>query len=315
MIRYRAFRNSDPPLLAEVWRSRAGPRGIMQPMSAALLEQLVLSKPYFDRQGLIVALDDKRLVGFVHAGFGPTEDEQNISTELGVTCMLLVHPHEHEDEIAQGLLQHSEEYLRSRGATVLYAGCIHPLDPFYFGLYGGSELPGVLQSDVHAQRVYLAANYRPIDQTVIFQRDISTFRPVVDRQQMQIRRRTQLETVIDPPSKSWWDACTRGGLDRVRFDLVPRDTPPVASATVWNLEPLASSWGVRAGGLLDLEVDTTHRHEGLATFLLGEMFRQLQAEGISLVEAQTMVRNTAAVGLYKKLGFTEVDRGTVFRKG
>lgn len=315
MIRYRAFRNSDPPLLAEIWRSRAGRRGLMQPMSAALLEQLVLSKPYFDREGLIVATDEDRAVGFVHAGFGPTDDEQNISTDFGVTCMLLVHPHEQGTEISRQLLLRSEEYLHSRGSKVLYGGGIHPLDPFYFGLYGGSELPGVLASDVDAQQVFLSAGYRQVDQTLVFQRDLSTFRPVVDRQQMQIRRRTQIETVIDPPSTTWWEACTRGGLDRTRFDLVPRDTPAIASVTVWNMEPLASSWGVRAGGLMQLEVEQGQRHQGVATYLLGETFRQLQAEGVSLVEAQTMISNTAAIGLYKKLGFAEIDRGSVFRKG
>ncbi len=55
MTYFRPFRNSDPPLLADVWRSQPSQRGLMQPMSAALLEQLVLSKPVFEREGLIVA--------------------------------------------------------------------------------------------------------------------------------------------------------------------------------------------------------------------------------------------------------------------
>jgi ribosomal protein S18 acetylase RimI-like enzyme len=37
-------------------------------------------------------------------------------------------------------------------------------------------------------------------------------------------------------------------------------------------------------------------------------------QGVSLVEAQTMTHNTAARELYKKLGFTEVDQGAVYRK-
>ena len=35
--------------------------------------------------------------------------------------------------------------------AVLYAGGINPLNSFYLGLYGGSEIPGVLQSDVVLQ--------------------------------------------------------------------------------------------------------------------------------------------------------------------
>ena len=76
MIGYRIFRNSDPPHLADIWRTHAGRRGLMQPMTAALLEELVLSKPYFDPQGLIVATDGNHPVGFAHAAFGPTEDKR-----------------------------------------------------------------------------------------------------------------------------------------------------------------------------------------------------------------------------------------------
>ena len=48
----------------------------MQPMSIAVLERYVLSKPTFDPQGLIVATDEDKLVGFAHAGFGPDEQGQ-----------------------------------------------------------------------------------------------------------------------------------------------------------------------------------------------------------------------------------------------
>ena len=111
-------------------------------MSAALLEELVLAKPYFDNQGLILAVDGETAVGFVHAGFGPSDDYSGLSTQLGVTCMLMVREPYRGRGIGSNLLSLSEKYLRGRGAQVLYGGGIHPLDPFYLGLYGGSELPG-----------------------------------------------------------------------------------------------------------------------------------------------------------------------------
>jgi ribosomal protein S18 acetylase RimI-like enzyme len=53
---------------------------------------------------------------------------------------------------------------------------------------------------------------------------------------------------------------------------------------------------------------------GLATFLNVEAIRYLQTSGMGLVEAQTMQQNTAARGLYEKLGFKQVDQGIVLRK-
>lgn len=315
MIEYRTFRNSDPPQLAEIWRSQPPERGLMQPMSADLFEQFVLAKPYFDNQGLIVAADNGRPVGFVHAAFGPGDAEDRLSTRFGVTCLVLVRLDYQRQGIGAQLLARSEAYLRGRGAQVLYAGGIAPLNGFYLGLYGGSELPGVLDSDSQAQQLFLSQHYREIDRTHVLQRDLTGFRAPVDRQQMQIRRRSTVEVIGDPAARTWWQACAWSLLGRTRFELTLRDSPgAAASATFWSIQPLAKSWGVNAAGLVELEVGEAHRRQGLGTFLLGEAFRQLQAQGVSLVEVQTMQHNAAAHKLYEKLGFKLVDQGAVYRK-
>lgn len=315
MIRYRSFINSDPPAIAEIWRSQPPVRGLVQPMSASMLERLVFWKPFFDRNGLIVACEDERVVGFVHAGFGPSDDQASLSTDLGVTCMLMTHPHAERETIAAELLRRSEEYLRGHGARVLYGGGIRPLDPYYLGLYGGSELPGILASDGLGQEVFRSGGYREIDRCIVLQRQLAGFRPLVDRRQMQVRRRYNVEAVFDPPSASWWEACTVGQTERTRFELVSRTGgPSTGHATFWNMEPLAGSWGVHATGLSELEIDEPARRQGLATFLVGEALRQINSHGATVVEVQAMQHNTAALGLYAKLGFQEADQGVVFRK-
>lgn len=315
MMQYRAFRNEDTPALAMLWRSQPPERGLMQPMSVDAFEQFVLAKPYFDREGLIVAIDAGQLVGFVHAAFGPRDDEAGVSQQFGVTCLLLVRGDYQRRGIGAELLARSEAYLTTRGAQVLYAGGIHPLNAFYLGLYGGSELPGVLDSDRGAQQLFLLHGYREIDRTLVLQRDITGFRPPVDRTQMQIRRRSTVQIISDPPVRTWWEACTVGGQERTCFELLARDSSTViAQATFWSIQPLAKAWGVHAAGLVGLEVDESHRRQGLATFLLADAFRHLQSQGVSLIEAQTMRANLAAQKLYEKLGFRLVDQGAVYRK-
>ena len=92
MLTYRTFRNTDPPTLASIWRSRAEQQGLAQPLSVDLLEQYVFAKLYFDYQGLILACDDGEAVGFAHAGFGPNDEEDAVATELGTTCLVLTRP-------------------------------------------------------------------------------------------------------------------------------------------------------------------------------------------------------------------------------
>ncbi len=290
-------------------------RGLAQPMSTSLLENLVFWKPYFDREGLIVAVEDDRLVGFVHAGFGPNEQRDSCSVELGVTCLLMTPPHAERETIATELLARSERYLRERGGRVLYGGGIRPLDPYYLGLYGGSELPGILASDTLGQEVFRRGGYREIDRCIVLQRELAGFRPEVDRCPMQVRRRYNVEAVFDPLAADWWEACTVGQTERTRFDLVPRSGgPAVGHATFWSMEPLSSCWGVHAMGLSELDIDESLRRQGLATFLVGEALRQVQTHGVTLVEVQAMQHNTAALGLYRKTGFQQVDEGVVFRK-
>jgi ribosomal protein S18 acetylase RimI-like enzyme len=197
----------------------------------------------------------------------------------------------------------------------LYAGAIQPLNGFYLGLYGGSELPGVLDSAPRAQYLFKSQGYREIDRVCVLSRDLAGFRAPVDRVQIQIRRRTIVQVTNDPPARTWWEACTWGGLERTRFELSSRDGEGLlATATYWTIEPLAHSWGVRAAGLIELEVEPAQRRQGLATFLLSDALRQLQSQGTSLIEVQTMQHNTAALQLYQKLGFHQIDQGAVFRK-
>ena len=315
MLTYRTFRNTDPPVLTQIWRSRIGRRGLMESVSPDLFEQLVFSKPYFDYRGLIVARHDERPVGFAHAGFGPNDAQDGISTESGLTCLVLVRPDCAEAEVAAGLLERCEAYLRGRGAKVLYGGGVRPLSPFYLGLYGGSEPPGVLQSDRVAQQLYASHGYREIDRTLVFHRELGDFQAVIDRRQMQIRRGMIVEVTVDPPARSWWEACTIGYFDLTRFELVPRGGgSAVARATFRSMEPPGMSGVGRAAGLIDLSVDESLRRRGLAIFLLSEAFRQFIRQGIMLVEAQATEHNTAALAVYRKLGFRQVDQGSVFRK-
>ena len=315
MLTYRTFRNTDPPLLADLWRSRAGQPGLVQPVSPDLMEQLVFAKLYFDYDGLLLALDDGRPVGFAHAGFGPDLERNSLSTEAGVICVLLVRPDCAESEAAAGLLERCEEYLRRRGAKVLYGGGLHPLDPFYVGLYGGSELPGVLDSDPIARQVFAAQGYHEIERTTLMRRVLAGFESTIDRRQMQVRRQMMVEVTGDAPTRTWWEACTIGGFDLTQFDLVPRlGGSSIATATFRSMEPSGTAAVGRATGLVGLSVDPAYRRRGLAIFLLCEAFRQFLHQGIVHVDVQVRQDDAVAPAILQKLGFQQVEQGGVWRK-
>jgi GNAT superfamily N-acetyltransferase len=315
MLTYRTFRNMDPPALAALWRSRAEQPGLRQPISPDLLEQLVFAKLYFDCEGLILAFDEGRPVGFAHAGFGPSEDARWISTESGATCMVLVEPGCDEAQAAAGLVERCEDYLDRRGAKVFYGGGLFPSAPFYVGLYGGSELPGILDSDTVARAVFADRGYREVERTTLLDRELNEFKSLEDRRQMQIRRQMTVEVATDAPASSWWEASIFGDFELTRFAVTPRGgRAPVATAAFRSMTPGGLTAAMPSVGLIGLSVDAAYRRRGMAMFLLREAFRHFLQQGIAHIEAQTRENDPIARGISQKLGFQPIAEGGVWRK-
>ena len=315
MIRYRPFQNWDPPALAEIWRSQPPLRGRMQGLTPRLLEELIFARPYFDREGLIVAVDGDRPVGFVHAGFGASDELKSLDKSLGTTCQLLVAPHEERAQIQAELLRASEAYLAASGVRQLFGGAAFPVNPFYLGLYGGSRLPGVLASDVEQSALFKNAGYRDKERRLLLNRPLANFRPPVDRRLMQLRRRCEVIAVPDATPDNWWESCVWMHASWTRYELRFKDSADaLISATFWDILPLSKSWGVQAVGMVRVEDTAETRAEGMSTFLLAEAFLDLQRGGAALLEAQAFARDAALVALFKELGLTVYDEGVLFAK-
>jgi ribosomal protein S18 acetylase RimI-like enzyme len=315
MIEFRCFRNDDPPRLADVWRvADLGPRAV-QPMTSALLEQSVLSKPYFDREGLLVAVDGSRTLGFAHAAFGPNAARSALDTATGTTMLVVVPPHPDEAAVAAGLIARCEDYLRRRGAVALLGGGSPEFRGFYLGLYGGSDLPGILDSSPGMQRAFRSAGYADAQRIAILRRPLAGFRKPVNRLAKAIQRATNVAAIDEPARCSWWEAATTTGVALRRYVLRNHAGEQLGSASFWDLQPLASAWGVTAAGLLDVTIAGPRRRQGLANYLVAESLHDLaQHEGVTLVETQVNMANEAALSLFEKLGFQPVEYGTVFRR-
>src|SRR5262245_21148010 len=110
---FRRFKNTDPPALAEVWNESHTSRGAYPLRTPGLFERWIFSKPYFDPDGLILAVDEatNRVQGYVLAGFAPTEDLSALSYEEGVICGIAVRPADRRKGIGRELVARIERYL------------------------------------------------------------------------------------------------------------------------------------------------------------------------------------------------------------
>ena len=317
MIRLRAFRNGDPPALANLLNRALPDRGVVRPLGPHEFDDLVLCRVGFDPQGLILAEDGGRIIGFVHAGFGPESPRgpsQALDRELGTIAMLAIDPDREKSEIARELFAEAERYLELRGARVIYAGGQMPLDPFYRGVYGGSEWAGILDSHESFHRAATDAGYDAVSTTVLLDLDLTGVE-VRDPKAPIIRRQARLEVAEDADPAGWWEAQALGHGQICRFRLVARaDGIELARASTWDMAAFGRLDGRARTGLFDVEVPPEHRRKGFGRHLVAEILRHVKSQWGEVVSVQTRTTNAPALSLYRTIGFDPVGSAILYRR-
>jgi ribosomal protein S18 acetylase RimI-like enzyme len=315
LIDYRPFHNTDPPQLADLWNfGKLGP-GAATEFPNDALDMLVLAEPYFDKKGLIVACDGTEVVGFVHAGFGSNAEGTGLSTDAGVICAVLVRFDYRRRGIGHELIARAEEYLRGRGAREIYAGESGRRNPFYLGLYGGSDSAGLLESDIAAAPFFTSLGYEPVERYILMRRDITEKKDPFDPKMLAVKRTMKFGVIDHPADATWWWMTRQGRFGSLTFVLVPNaGGPPPAEVTFWEMELHAATRGERTAGITDLKVAADERRKGYAKALLTEVIRRLREEMVTRVEVSIRSDNEAALKLFRALQFEQFDTGVVYRK-
>ena len=316
MIHYRCFRNDDPPRVVGLWNTcLVGPRAVPLPRQGkTLLEYFTFSKPYFDPAGLILALDGGAAVGLVHAGFAANADGTSLDRSTGVICVLGVMASHRLRGVGSELLRRGEQYLRDRGATTVVAGPMAPANPFTFGLYGGADSAGFLDSHPAARPFFEKRGYRAARSCGVFRRPLEKVTLPNDPRFAGLRAR--YEIVAAPYTHAgWWRECVLGPIEAVVYRLEDKRTRRTdAEAILWDMELYTPAWGVACVGLVDLVVAQEQRQQGLAKYLLSQVLRHLRDQPFHLFEARVDLDNDAAMALLRSLQFDQVEVGHGYRR-
>ena len=319
-IKYRPFFNTDPPLIANLWRSQPVFRGLHSSLTVADLELHIFSKPYFEREGFFVAqrvdaTGKNELVGFVHAAFDVCPDLSNLNRSVGIISQLRVRSCEEQLQVEDKLLSMAHEYLRANGSKEIWCVSRFPQAPFYVGLYGGSRVPGAMEEDVAVVEALKRNGFEEVNRIAVLQRELGQVQSVSGRQQLMVRRNYLINAIADPLEKSWWECCTLGMAERDRFTIGrKKDNHVSGTVSYWDLQPLGSFIHSNCRGLYDLKVNEEDKRNGLASFLVCESIKRLAGQGVTLVEAQTEFTNEASIRLFEKLEFSLVTTGLQLRK-
>ena len=317
MVAYRQFRNSDPPHILRLWNESGLGRGAARSISADEFDSLVIAQTYFDPAGLIVAVaDNKKIVGYAHAGFAADEAGAHLSKKEGVICAVIVDPAYRRQGIGRELVRRAEEYLRQSGSESIYAGGADPRDPFYCGLYGGSEPAGFLESDAAAAPFFQALNYVPFERHLVFQRVLGPGGPeIMCVRLLNAKRQSRLAAAMACEPKDWWWTTRHGRLDSMHLGLVPKAGGSLmAKVCVVGMDMYLTGWKVRAIGIRCLQVVEQQRKKGYGQLLLDEVCRRVREDMIQLAESHVVETDVAGIAVLKSAGFRQVDAGVVFKK-
>ncbi len=308
---FRAFRNTDPPRLRALWNLHAGAsRGCAWLPGCDVLELLVFSKPYFQPQSLRTAWVGDRLAGFALAGLGPPGE----TPRRGAVCLLLVHPDFRGRGVGATLLKQAYEYLRAAGVADPEVGAFRPVNPYGFGLYGGSDVPGMLESDREIT-AFLRARHHPVRSVQVRHAELGKELPRLDDLRLPaLRRSVRIMSETFPLATSDWHAATQGPVVAYRYEMVDAGTSkPIGSALAWDMELFTLTWRKRAFGVAELNIDPERRRVGYGKLLLHSICRHLQENKVAVVEAQAETTDLPWLGLLETVGFGLVDTGHVYR--
>lgn len=290
-------------------------RGSAMLRLVAALERFYFSKLYFDPAGLILAFEGDRPVGFVHAGFGPDAAAQDIDPAQGVICALVVRSEHRSKGLGAELLKRAESYLVGRGAKSIFAGPHWPMNPYFLGIYGGSDSPGFLLSDPTIHPFLEKHGYVLARQRVVLHRPLDKPLIVNDPRFSQLRK--QFEVTVQPrvTLSSWWQECIVGSLEPLEIRVESRaDRSVIGRALIWEMEGYSWRWNVPAAGIIDFKIREDLRQKGLGRFFMAHVLRYLQEQYFGVCECHCDHDYLAALGLLNSLEFEQIDEGRVYRK-
>ncbi len=312
--RIRSFLNTDTPQLSKLWTAHHAAVQSRSACSVSVWDQCILSKPFFDRDELLVAVTPDELpVGFIHFGFAGNSQGTRASETESLIHKICVAPSPDEDAIGLALLTRALDSLRSRGAkTCTSLGCMDH-NAFYLGVGDGDHLMGVVARDARTQRWLNQSGFIPTRPTESWDLDLSSFRPPMDRTQISIRRTCTVGRLLDEDSNQWWLSSVFGHCEQIRFNLVLRSPPRVENELMfWYPDPTIS--GVD-GSVVRLWMPTVPESEEVRErfiYLMAESLRQLQQDRKHTVRAYACADQQSTVSMLQRLGFRSTEHGMIY---
>jgi GNAT superfamily N-acetyltransferase len=302
----RTYRKGDQEAIVELWNRRVAGCFATPPLTAGQFVADVVSKVYFEPEGLVLAFEGQRLRAFVHAGF-KSSDYIRPDHRAGTISMVAVD----DGAMKAGLacLKTAVRYLFAKGARLVEAFTIDfPKTPFYNGLYGG-EKAGMDEDHPLGMELMKRGGFNISNGAVIMTCDLAKAPPVPPMPAgYQIRIGEW-----DSPMKGLAATACYGIPERIRrADLLDSASAVLGGITFWHLDRYNRASGDHMAVVSHVGLAPTAHGTGAAAALQGEVHRILQSEGATRMGLGTGGGAVQAVRFYRKMGYETIKPAYFF---
>lgn len=277
-------------------------------MTLAIVEVVILSRPYFSPEHLLIASINKQDVGFLH--WLPLPE----STGEGVVANIAIIGTGQQDQIAASLLEHACLQASRAGNRKLLFGQAPEHWTGYAGVGRYGMGGGIPEGDLRGTQWALAGHFHPRRRLESYRLDLTTYRATYDRELFAMRRTSKVERRRDVTDQPFRIAAAMSHMEMNRFIATTQSGQQIARAEVLLGDPEMMIVSGKAALL--------NRWEGLSArpserdaavrFVFSSMIAELIADRIEYIQATIEANRPDDARLLESVGFQLDQRGVIY---
>lgn len=303
----RNFRNADLPAIADVWMRHWSWLSPPPVVTAAMIEQAILSRTFFDPSRLLVAEQDDRVQGWCHFA-----DGHDWKPKTAVICAICLTPGL-AASVGEELLAATLQRIGSSHFRRIEAGPLRDDQFGYAGLEPIGHGIGIPEADSRINTLLTEGGFTTSTSATRMTISTQAYRMPISREALQYRRSTR-STWETPSLDEPRQASAMAHFDIERHHLLDRAGKRIASVDLWCSDPEAE---VMRSDHAILDIQQAHQRGSLdppESFLLATVLQSLAGRHIFQVETSIDSEYLELGDQLKLLLFREQQRGTVWTK-
>lgn len=263
------------------------------PLTPDRFARLVEQKSYFDPAGLLVAVENGVVVGWIHACVAPGSEGRHAPENKTPRIRMLIFPRQRLD-VGNALVAEATRWLQQTGETTIEA--LHAMNgyPFYRGLWVGGEPMGPVTLP-HVHMALEVGGYKNTQESIFM---VTTMRapPAEMKRSGDVELVTTAAEMAHEAMRESWV-----GFEpmRTRAYIGGQDAGTIS----WVIQPYLDRLGAPCMNIWGLGVKEQFRRQGIASLLIADAMRQSYGLGARAASVGTQLWNAPAHATYAKLGY------------